>query len=302
MRIGENNGVAKVSVGTPENTGAAGRSPEEMKQLQEAEGKKKNKSLSFFAGDLNLGRDKVEEERRKAKEIAGQLVQGVHQREIEEQKEMEYRRAHGKELENSVTEMDKLMTDIVKEIQNLEEGDTSDPEVEKRIQELKDGLKEYQDEKVLEHQKARSEFAVVRGMKIEKLKHHDMIDAVKQGEEIEEASNKNVIGILMEETKDNVEKTFEEEKEEAEEKKEASRLQEDRTLKIRTKVKELREEAEEKSDDYEDLLELEQSQTKIMAESADGTLPDMKKSMEQVIGEIQLSAEDLKGLLVDKEL
>ena len=59
------------------------RSPEEVKSDQESQKKKKN---LIYAGDLHLNQmeDKVAEERRKAREIAKQLVDGVKQKNAEE--------------------------------------------------------------------------------------------------------------------------------------------------------------------------------------------------------------------------
>lgn len=134
-------------------------------------------------------------------------------------------------------------------------------------------------------------------MKIERLKHHEMLDAQEQGDEILEAAEKNVIGILTEAVKDKVDQDMEETKEKAEDKKEEEELLEERI----EAAKERREEKDDRiAKDTKDLVELQQEQEEIRRQQEDGNLPDMKKSLEQVVGELQLAAEDVKGLLVDE--
>lgn len=275
------------------------RSPEEVKNDQESQKKKKN---LIYAGDLHLNQveDKVAEERRKAREIAKQLVDGVKQKNAEELKEMDDRIAHAEELRELSKGTDRMIADISKELAELKkDGDPADEETAKRIEELEIGLKEYMEQGRLEKEEMYSEYAVVRGMKIEQLKHHDMIDAKKQGEEITEAAEKNVIGILMEETKDKIDQDMEDSKEKAEEKKAEEELQK---AQIEAAREERRAENDKMREETEDLLELQQSQQEIQQQQSGDNLPDMKKSMEQVVGELKLAAEDLKGLLVDKEI
>lgn len=272
-----------------------GRSPEEIKSAFDS----KKKSNNIYAGDFNLGKDKVAEERRKAREIAQSLVDNVKKKDAEQLKEMSDRVDHAKELRELNQETEKMISDIAKELKELKEGDTSDPEVEKRIAELEIGLAEYQDQNEQEKKEILSEYAVVRGMKQERLKHHDMIDAKEQAEDILEAAEKNVIGILMEETKDKIDQDAKDLKEKAEDKKAEEDLQE---AKIEA-ARERREEADDRiKEDTKDLVELQQEQDKIQKQQTDSNLPDMKNTMEQVVAELQVAAEDLKGLIVDKEL
>ena len=284
---------------TADGAGARARSLQEIRDDQKYQ---KKESGTVYSGELRwwgLGQDKVEEERRKAKEIAQYLVDKVKTKDQAELTEIDEQNAHAKELVDQVKETEAEINCAKRELAELEDADPSDQEAADKKTMLKDGLQALQEKKNMQEGEIRAAYAVARGMKIERLKHHDMLDAQEQGEEILEAAEKNVVGILTEEVKDKVDQDMEDTKEKTEEKKEEEELQEARIEAAREK----REEADDRiEEDTKDLVELQQEQEEIQKQQADGNLPDMKKSLELVVSEVALAAEDLKGLIVDEEL
>lgn len=294
-----NNGNERQLQTTADTAGGRTRSLQEIKDDQKYQ---KKESGAIYSGELHwwgLGQDKVEEERRKAKEIAKYLVDKVKVRDQAELTEIDEQNARGEELRTLVKETEQRIETAKKDLAELEDADPDDEKAAEKKTMLEGALKHMQEEKEEQEGDMRAAFAVARGIKLERLKKHKMLDAQEQGEEILEAAEKNVIGILTEEVKDKVDQDMEETKEKAEEKKEEKELLEERI----EAAKERREEKDDRIEkDTKDLLELQQEQEEIRKQQENGNLPDMKKSLELVVGELQLAAEDVKGLLVDKGL
>lgn len=294
-----NNGNGRQLQTTADTAGGRTRSLQEIKDDQKYQ---KKESGAIYSGELRwwgLGQDKVEEERRKAKEIAQYLVDKVKVKDQAELTEIDEQNAHGEELRELLKETDERIGAAQRELAELEDADPDDKDAAEKKVMLQDALADLREEKARQEDDMRAAYAVARGMKLERLKKHEMLDAQEQGEEILEAAEKNVIGILTEEVKDRVDQDMEETKEKAEDKKEEEELLEERI----EAAKERREEKDDRiAKDTKDLVELQQEQEEIRKQQENGNLPDMKKSLELVVGELQLAAEDVKGLLVDKEL
>lgn len=294
-----NNGNERQLQTTADTAGGRTRSLQEIKDDQKYQ---KKESGTIYSGELRwwgLGQNKVDEERRKAKEIAQYLVDKVKVKDQAELAEIDAQNAHGEELKGLLVETDEKIRTVERELAELEDVDPDDQKaVEKKVM-LKGVLADLQREKLDQEKEMHAAYAVARGIKLERLKKHEMLDAQEQGEEIMEAAEKNVIGILTEEVKDKIDQDMEDTKEKAEEKKEEEELLEERI----EAAKERREEKDDRIEkDTKDLLELQQEQEEIRKQQENSNLPDMKKSLELVVGELQLAAEDVKGLLVDKGL
>ncbi len=294
-----NNGNERQLQTTADTAGGRTRSLQEIKDDQKYQ---KKESGAIYSGELRwwgLGQNKVDEERRKAKEIAQYLVDKVKVKDQAELAEIDAQNAHGEELKGLLVETDEKLKTVERELAELGDVDPDDQKaVEKKVM-LQGALADLQREKLDQEKEMRAAYAVARGIKQERLKKHEMLDAQEQGEEIMEAAEKNVIGILTEEVKDKVDQDMKETKEKAEEKKEEKELLEERI----EAAKERREEKDDRIEkDTKDLLELQQEQEEIRKQQENSNLPDMKKSLELVVGELQLAAEDIKGLLVDKGL
>ena len=322
------------------NTAAMSGSDSDAK-ISESSGKEKNQGENagnVYGGNLNLGNSTIEQKKKQAQSMALQLMENVFERDSKMDADEVERTKHVKELKAENNEHQEILKDIEKERQRMEEefNITKDGEEYKDLELLRksrdcsknpgmslteeekqkvaslyaEGLSDYQKEmlkldanedeyrkKIEENnKKIVEENAIVRGMKIERLKTHDMVDAEKQGEQIKEAANKEIIGMLVEEVKENVDDKIEEEKQQAQEKK-----QEKEELEAR--IEAAREEKTgHKEDEHEEMYELDAILEDVKAVQNGSTLPDIKKSMNQIVNELKLTTEDLKGAVVDSEI
>lgn len=284
----------------------SGTEPQEksVRAEQSAENNSGNKKVSFFAGNLNFGQSRVDKERQKAKEAAKELVDRVWKNDASMDADAKARTENVKKLKEENLDHAKMMKDIREEIEALEKvpSEQRTLEEQKKLEELKVGLEGYKESEYLNKKEIHAENAAVRGMRIERLKHHDMIDANLQGEEITEASEKNVIGICMEETKEKQKNDLQEMKEAAKEEKAKEEYLEEKIAAARERREEAREKSGSEEEETDAIYELDQTLEAIKKEQQNQNLPDMKKSMEEVVSEMKIAAEDLKGLIVDSDV
>lgn len=182
-------------------------------------------------------------------------------------------------------------TEYQKRALELDRG--KDPQLDK-LQEAKKGIIE--------------ESAAIRGISQERLKHHTMLDAVGQSEEILENAGKEIMGMLVDEAVDHIDEKSEEEIEKAEEKKEEKKEE----LEKLEEAKERREEMEaladpEKAENEHKRTEDESDAIygEVLTEAMlkmDGVKNDVQKEVADMVSKMKLAAEDLKGLKVDELL
>lgn len=132
------------------------------------------------------------------------------------------------------------------------------------------------------------ENAIISATKRERLKHSPMVTAQKHAEAILEAASEELIGMTMENVKEHIDKEQEQREEKAE--------------KIEEEKKEKEafiEKQKEKRDSQEELLEempmeelLEWNRTKV----------DIQKEVKNILSEMKLVTEDVKGARVDESL
>ena len=136
--------------------------------------------------------------------------------------------------------------------------------------------------------KIEQENAVIRGIREERRKTHTIVDAQKQAEEVRKAASEEVIGMVMEETKEHIDQEQEEKEEQAEEIKEKKEEQEE----ILEKRKENEKELEELMEDMplEEMADLENAQTEIQQE------------IQNIVNKMNLVVEDIKGAKIDSLL
>lgn len=135
-----------------------------------------------------------------------------------------------------------------------------------------------------------AENALIRGTRLEKLKHDPMVAASQNADKVMEASRKEIIGMLMQEAKDHVDEEMEEKKKAAEEKAEKEKEEEEKLEKIKA-------EKEEKEEFAESVAE----STELVVE-ADSTMDEVQKEIQKVMEEMKLIEEDIKGAKVDASM
>jgi len=127
--------------------------------------------------------------------------------------------------------------------------------------------------------------AVIRGIREERRKVHPMSDAQERAEDIMESVREEIVGMAVEDSKEHLDKEQEEREEQAGEIKEEKEKQEE-ILKKR----------EEREDALEELTE-ELSADQAVNKSQ--TLSDIKRQVQNILSEMNLVVEDIKGSQVD---
>lgn len=150
----------------------------------------------------------------------------------------------------------------------------------------------------------------IHSIKKERLKSNPMLDAKNQAENIMEAANQDIMGMLVQEATDHIDETLEEVEDNAEKAAEKEEEKEENLEEVQAqraiqealilKTKEAAQEAEEKVKnndspdiDMDAMLDLTKENGK--AESVQSSLDDIKNSM-------KLLEADLKGIKVDEEV
>lgn len=245
--------------------------------------------------DLAERREKIKKYQKALGEANGELNR------IEEDR-AELRKSYGVD-ENSQEEKDlQLLVKYEKRKRNPSEVSLTEEE-NKRLAEL-DGapLTEYQ-QRSLEmfkngdyyFRQAREaqtgiteESSVIAETRKAMLKSQTMLKAENAADEIMEAASKEIIGMLIDESKEHVDEELEKKVEAAKEKKEKEEEQEERIEK--------REEEKEKE---EQLREQIQDSTQGVLEMED-TMGDVQREIKKILEKQKLLEEDLKGAAVDK--
>lgn len=161
---------------------------------------------------------------------------------------------------------------------------------QQRSLEMKESGSVYEDEIAEIEKQIAEESAVIRGTKLERLKYNPMAEANKQADAVLEAASDEIIGMLMEEAKNHIDKEMEEKKEAAEEKAEEEKEQEERLESIKEKKEEQKELTEAITDVTEKMLEM------------DGVKTDVQQEIKDMMNKMKLLEEDMKGAAIDETL
>lgn len=192
---------------------------------------------------------------------------------------------------------------LVKRSKSMAGGSPLSEDETQRLKEIDaQGLTEYQSRSMMKYesgdyyrkvidnsQKAISgESAVISGIKKERLKAAPMEAASEQAEAIKEAASQEIVGILLEEAKDNIDQEQKEKEEEADKIQEKKEEQEE----LLENRKEEKTEAEELLDEMptEEMLKMDQAQS------------DIQKEVQRIMDKMNLVTEDIKGAVVDQTL
>lgn len=142
------------------------------------------------------------------------------------------------------------------------------------------------------------ELKSITSSEIDRLKTHDMADAVKEATAIKEAASKEIIGMAIKDAKDSIDEAAKEDKEKLEE-------SQDKKDEEEKKAKEL-----EESKSKEEVLN-EKSDNNINANSNSNILRDtttiavenkLKQNINSLIANQKISSEDATGVIVDETL
>lgn len=329
MRI-DNNTVLNDTAYSTDNVSQTTDDKTQKKQKTQGEG------LSINGSELNLGEELVEEKRKKARSMAVQLIMDAFENDKKIDDDLAEKSSHAKKLLAENEEAQSKIADIEQEKKNtnelygVDEGSKeweqlkllrkgrealTNPKVRlteeeraeyrrlnadglsdyhKTMLQLDDNEKIYRDSIEENNLDIIGDYAYIRGMNIERLKTHEMYDAKKQGEKIMEAASEEIKGMLVQEAVDKVDGDMQEEKEEALEKKEEQKELEERIEKARGE--------EHREDDNEEIYELDSILNDVREMNSQSAAKEAGKSMGLIAAELNLAAEDVKGLIVDSQV
>lgn len=243
----------------------------------------------------------TEEERARLKEISGRLP------DTQEESALLQRKADAEKygLTETFTEEEEA---LLRELEGVPLT-----EYQKRCLEIDEYQKIYEKRNDVIEDQIAGYNGSIRAMKLERLKFNEMTKAQNKAEKVMEAAGKEIVDMLIEESKDHVDEEMEEKKEEAEEKAEEKAEQEEKienrkedeaaleehieeTQIKREEQEELRRESEERSREdavlLDDILE---------AGKGPGSFSDVQLDVKKMVHKMKLLEEDLKGSIVDEE-
>lgn len=293
----------------------------------------------IYAGELNIGSD-VEKKRQDAHKMALNILKNTFSNDRKIDDEIESRNQHIDELNDNISEATEMISSINKQMDTVKAGYNIDDDSEeqkdlelllKEKEVLKNsditisdeeqerldyihsrGLTGYQTEMLeLESHKGIykkeineckkeiiSENAIVRGIHIERLKSHDMVDASKNADKVMQAANKEIIGMLIDDVKENIDNKFEEEQQKAEDRKEEKEALEKRIEEVKAEHNK----SADRTDDLDEMYQLSSTLESVSNANQNSNTDNVKKSLTQVVNELNLTADDLKGIIIDKDV
>lgn len=260
----------------------------------EGTGGKQENRKTVFAGDLNSQggtlQDRIEQRKKEAQKQALKVVGDAFDGDKAIDEDVENRYQNIKDLQEDRQRLLEEKENVEIRQADLEKGyEAGEISEADYLKEKKDLMKEelirVQDLDENEAQ-VRQESDTIRATRIERLKHHAMVDAQEQAEEIMDAARDEIVDMVYEEGKDHVEEEAEKREEQAEEIKEEKEKQEE----FIENQKEHREEEEEI---------LENMPTEEMV-SLDRIQSDVQQEVQDILNKMKLIAEDVKGAVVDK--
>lgn len=272
----------------------AGQQPLNGEAVEKGE-REQEKRKTLFAGDMNPGntlQDRIaqrkEEARKQAMKVVGEALAG--RQAVDEG--MEESRAHIEELKHEALELQEEASGVEERREALENayqaGEVGQAAYEEEMANLDQEAKVYQD-KLGENKGAQmGEEAVIRGTKRELLKDKSMVSAQDQAEQIMEAASDDIVGMVMEDSREHID----EESQKREEQAEKIREEEEKKEEILEKREEREEQLEEllESAPVEEIVTLDQMQEEV------------RQEVQSIIDKMNLLSEDIKGVAVDQML
>ncbi len=206
--------------------------------------------------------------------------------------DLESRRQHVAELKDERKTLQEETAGVAERRESLEKayeaGDVSQADYLAEVKNLSREEQDYRAKLADNENTIQEENAVIRGTRLERLKHNPMGEAREQADAILEAAGEEVVGMAMEDAKEKIDKESEKREEQAEAIEEKREEQE----KILEKRKERRQQAE----------ELAESVPVAELVSADKLQDEVKQEVQNILDKMKLLAEDIKGAAVDESL
>lgn len=247
-----------------------------------------------FSGKLQFPQDKIAERRRQAQEKAINIVKTAFAGELGIDDEIAgMEESIEKEKEEMLSNKAELNRVLERKAELETRNDLSEEEYRQELEELNkaeshfSGLladgKKYEDRAI----------QAVNDIKLERLKSNPMGEAEKQAEKVTAEAGKEIVGMLYDEAKEHLDNEREKLEEDAEKKAEKEEELEERIEAMRAE----KEEKEKDAPEFDDRQNV-SGQIVKLAE----TNQTVQKELQQVVDQLKLDLEDLKGAAVDREI
>ncbi len=182
-------------------------------QNNQAKGRK-----SLFAGDLNQGTDPILQKKQEAQRKALKVVSDAWEGDQQIDEDITSRREHIKKAQAEMGEARKELSALEQQqsklLQQFEE--TGNAELREQAQSMQEHIDYYRKQVDGLEGEIQTESAVIRGIKLERLKSAPMVKAQKEADAIMEAASEEIVGMLVEEGKEHIDEEVEKQKERAE--------------------------------------------------------------------------------------
>lgn len=271
----------------------AGGQPESSLTTEGA-GKKQENRKTVFAGDLNTQggtlQDRIDQKKKEAQKQALKVVGDAFGGDKALDEDMENRRQNIKDLVEDRKRLAEEKAAVETRSEDLEKayaaGEISPADYELEKADLREEQKVREEELGDNLNQIMQEDSIIRATRKERLKHHAMVDAQEQAEDIMDAARDEIVGMVIDEGKDHIDEETEKREEQAEEIKEEKEERE-----------EFIEEQKEHRKEQEELLEEMPVEEMI---SLDRIQSDVKQEVQNILDKMKLIAEDIKGAVVDE--
>ena len=165
-----------------------------------------------------------------------------------------------------------------------------------------DAFKSPYEKEIEENQKVvLEEQIIMREIGLARLKTHTMVDAAQQAEDEIAAANMEIIGMVLEDGKEKVDEDMAEVKEEIADAKEEQEAEEERIEEIQQQTEEMEAAAEERRAENKHKSEMLDIPTDQILE-LDSIKSDVQQELDNMLFDMKLIAEDLKGSVIDAGL
>ena len=131
---------------------------------------------------------------------------------------------------------------------------------------------------------------IISGIKIERLKHHTMLDASKQADKVMDEASKEIVKMIVDEAKENIDKKAEEEKEKA-------KAEKEKKEELEEKIEAAREKRRENEKLTEEILENASEVTTVVND-----VKEAQQEVKEMLSKMKLIEDDIKGSAVDENL
>ena len=271
---------------------------EQHAEKQIAKNKNSINTPRLFAGNISTQNPldtQIAEKRATAMEKAKKLIGDVFAAEKSVDDDLAMRVGRIKESEQAIVDANKKLAEFEEEKEKLKEqygitGEETEEMLPAEYKMQRDELTRYgepQRQVINEAKKViEEERKVIAAITVERLKTDPMVGASEQAEELLASAEEEIAGMVMDAAVDNLKEQAEEAKEKKEAEEEKAELEEAK----RKEREERRKEAEISDVPVQELLQLEQVRGGI------------KQEVDNMLTEMKLLAEDIKGSMVDEEL